>query len=315
MSKRANPAVLGLFVVLALAGALGTVFVLGSGRFFRDTVKAVLYFKGSVAGLDSGAPVEYNGVRLGSVTDVNMVSDESQGAVRIPVYVELDSHRVAGLGRIPGTEPGARLRQGIAAGLRGRLATQSFITGKLKIELTQHPAAKPEAPQEENGRIVIPTVAGAFDAWAQKIESLPLQQIVLSLEGSLRNLSILLASPDLQAIVSNLNATTRSTARLAEDLRLANLAELADQMRELAMQMRASLPPAEIHQAFTNLNATLIQAQTTLSDLSGSVGPLREEALRTIDEIGEAARSVRLLSDYIERHPEALLRGKREKGE
>lgn len=315
MSSKANPAIIGLFVVLAIAVALAAVVVLGSGQFFHKTTQAVLYFKGSVAGLDEGAPVEFSGVRLGSVTDVRMVYDATQDAVRIPVFIELDGGLIAGLPMSPSVPSGERLRRGVASGLRGRLETQSLITGKLKVVLTHEPDAPAETPPDEDGRIVIPTVTGTLDEWAQRIESLPLQQIAFSLQETLRNLSDLIAAPELRASVSNLNETTRSAALLTEDLRQANLPELSVQMRELVMQLRASLPPAEIEKTFTNLNTTLIQSQVALSEVTASVGPLREESLRAMREIGEAARSIRLLGDYLERHPEALLRGKREDGE
>ena len=70
MSKQANKTVIGIFVVVAIVLVVAAVLILGSGKFFKQTLKAVCYFEGSVGGLNIGAPVVFRGVRIGSVTDV-----------------------------------------------------------------------------------------------------------------------------------------------------------------------------------------------------------------------------------------------------
>ena len=70
MSKQANKTVIGIFVVGAIALVIAAVLILGSGKLFKQTLRAVCYFEGSVGGLNIGAPVVFRGVKVGSVTDV-----------------------------------------------------------------------------------------------------------------------------------------------------------------------------------------------------------------------------------------------------
>lgn len=311
MSRRANPAVLGLFVVVAVAAAVAAALVLGSGRLFRERTRVVFYFKGSVAGLDAGAPVEFSGVRLGTVTDVRMVYDSATRSVRIPVYAELEGDRISGLEDAAAERPGDHLRQGIEQGMKGRLEMQSFLTGKLKVVLVQDPGAESAEVREEGGAMVVPTVAGPWAELADKIEDLPFQQIVYSLDASLKRVSDLLASPELHASLSNLNDTVASVSQIAGDIHDARVDELGKELRELIAQVRADAPWAALGGAGTNLSATLVRSQAMMSDLASNTVPVREEAVVALREISEAARALQQLADYLERHPEALLRGKK----
>ena len=69
MSKKANPTVIGVFVVAALAIAVAAIVTLGSGKLFKQTETFVMYFESSLSGLDVGAPVELQGVRIGEVSN------------------------------------------------------------------------------------------------------------------------------------------------------------------------------------------------------------------------------------------------------
>src|SRR4030095_7622994 len=86
--KRANLAVIGGFIVGAVVLAIAGVMVLGSGKLFTETIKCVMYFEGAIQGLQVGAPVNFRGVKVGSVSNIKMQFDRQNLAVRIPVIVE-----------------------------------------------------------------------------------------------------------------------------------------------------------------------------------------------------------------------------------
>ena len=101
MSKPANKRLIGIFVLGAIALLVIAIVVLGSGKFFRKTFKAVCFFEGSVGGLNVGAPVVFNGVRIGEVTDVVLRYDTRDLTATIPVYIEIDPQRMKTLGPRP----------------------------------------------------------------------------------------------------------------------------------------------------------------------------------------------------------------------
>src|SRR5574342_1297040 len=97
MNKKISPTLMGAFVVGALALLVIAIIALGSGRLFRKTYEFVLFFQGSVNGLNVGAPVKYKGVEIGSVTDILLQLEKVEPG-RIPVIIELDAKKLAGRG-------------------------------------------------------------------------------------------------------------------------------------------------------------------------------------------------------------------------
>src|SRR5258705_4078868 len=127
MSTKANPKVIGGFVVGAIALAIGGLIVFGGGQFFKKAVPMVAFFQGSVGGLAVGAPVTFDGVKIGQVTKVEPVYDAAKQDVMIPVYVELDTP-IKTVGPQSGTVL-ADLDELIKDGLRAQLVSESMITG------------------------------------------------------------------------------------------------------------------------------------------------------------------------------------------
>ena len=311
MNRRTNPAMVGLFVVMALAIAVTAIIVLGTHRLGRPVTPAVLYFKDSVAGLDPGAPVEWSGVSIGQVEDIRMVYDANRNDLRIPVRVALERDRIVGL---RARDPDAfvnKLRLDIATGLRARLEMQSLITGKLKVVLLSQPDAPHAVATEENGVIVIPTVSSPFDAFTQQLGNLPLERIVATLDDSLRTLSRLLVGLESGGAVSNLNATLASTRQISAELERARVGDLVSQAHMLVANATGLVATGGVREAFSNANALLTASQDVLLDLRQQADGLRGDLGQTARETADAARAVRVLADYLEQHPEALLRGKR----
>ena len=138
MSKQANKTVIGIFVVVAIALVVAAVLILGSGKFFKQTLKAVCYFEGSVGGLNIGAPVVFRGVRIGSVTDVILRFDTKKLVFVIPVYIEIEPDKFSVIGVRP-KQLGENLKTFIDRGLRASLETQSIVTGQMQVGLDFKP--------------------------------------------------------------------------------------------------------------------------------------------------------------------------------
>ncbi|WMW65574.1 MlaD family protein [Nitratidesulfovibrio liaohensis] len=145
MAREANKAMLGAFVVGALALLAAAVLLFGSGRFMKDRPQLVLYFKGSVRGLNIGAPVVFRGVPIGSVTEIRLLHDPDTPEFFIPVFIEFEPERILNMkdGTVAKRQAdGKVLDLLVEKGMRARLALQSFVTGQLMIEVDFDPAAR-----------------------------------------------------------------------------------------------------------------------------------------------------------------------------
>jgi len=144
MGKRANPALIGAFVLFAIVICAAAVVVVGSGRLFRNTRTFVIFFPGSVNGLEKGAPVKFRGVPIGTVTDIRIRMRELAATGRIPVLIEVDRERVHELGGQHDTVDDQRVSELINdLGMRAQLQQQSFITGLLYVALDPNCRAEP----------------------------------------------------------------------------------------------------------------------------------------------------------------------------
>ncbi len=348
MSKRARPALIGLFVVAALGLLVGALVYLGVGSYSGQKLQLELYFRGSVSGLQVGAPVVLKGVQVGSVTGIRVAYLLDAGEVLVPVQVQLEEDAV--------DWPGEQERRDwprlhdllVERGLRARLALQSFVTGRLMVELGFFPGteARYQLPPEQRGR-ELPTVASGLEQLKQTVEALPLEDIGSSLLAVTRRLEQLLGSPEALALAGELGAAAASVHSLAQELdrQLPTLAadttRTLEQLRTLGIGLQQELgtTAAEIRSAAAALGSLARslegEAQPLARDLRGAVdaaagafaaarrtldtlqaslderSPLRLELQETLESVSAAARSLRNMADYLERHPEALLAGKR----
>jgi paraquat-inducible protein B len=134
MSKQANKTLIGAFVVGAIALVVAGIIIFGSGDFFAERPKFVMFFEGSVNGLNVGAPVTFRGVKIGTVTEVNLYFNPQDMSLKIPVYVEFDpKSMVLEKGSWQKSERYEYIKQFIDRGLRAKLQLQSMVTGLLMI--------------------------------------------------------------------------------------------------------------------------------------------------------------------------------------
>jgi paraquat-inducible protein B len=281
MSKKANPAAIGAFVIAALAIAVGGILVMGSGKLFKESEKFVLYFGGSLSGLDVGAPVEYNGIRVGEVVDINMVYNTDTDKIQIPVYIELEHGRMVFQGAGKQTET---MNDHIKRGIRAQLQSQSFVTGKMKIMLMLDPSDPARLVGADTSVTEIPTKLSLIADIGKSINELPLTDIIVNLSETVEDLAEIAASGDIQAILSELRKTAESLATMADK--------------------------NEIQKATQSFNETLTRAKELVENLNQSVAPVQQDLSAALNEFAAASKSARHLLDYLDRHPEALLRGK-----
>lgn len=327
MSKQASKSIIGAFVLGAIVLVIAGIVVFGSGKFFTKVNKSVMFFQGSVKGLQIGAPVVFRGVQIGQVTDIVLKVNQRDLTALIPVYVEIDQQKIAPIGGDDGYDEQFLLAL-IEKGLRAQLQLQSFVTGLLMVNLDFYPNTPIQLVGLENRHPEIPTIPSSLEQLTKRLEELPLKDIADSLNETLAGLNRLINSRDIQASIGSLNQLLRNTDSLARNLNT-EIGPLASDLRGVTDAARAAFAQAEKTRRFdegapgqiaTNINETLSATTSTLKEIHAAVSSLNGIAAqnanlgyeigRTLEQIAELSRSMRVLADYLERHPEALLRGK-----
>lgn len=208
MSKRANPTLIGSFVIGAIALAVVTILVLSSGAIFATRPQYVMYFEGSVKGLAIGAPVTFNGVKIGAVQDIAVQADPDTGQFSVPVTVEMEPERwQLTRGTLEEMRKKLPIQSLIDRGLRAQLQLQSLLTGQLFIQLDFFPD-KPARFVSKNAKIQeIPTVPTPMQELTKKIEDFPIQQVLGDISTTMAALNRLANSPEIPKTMQNLNQT------------------------------------------------------------------------------------------------------------
>ncbi len=250
-------------------------------------------FDESIRGLSIGAPVEMLGFELGKVVDIAPFGNLETGGFSVRVLVEIEPERYPDLMSPTSDDANAALVDAVKEGFRAKLATGNLLTGQKFISLGFFPNA-PEAQVGLSGEYpVIPVMPGSiaeiaesFASIAQQLEAVPMQQIGADLGRTASGLASLVNSTDLQSALRDLSTT---------------LAEFS----AVAANLNANVSPA--------LTGVMEEAERTLGSVRTMVdtnSAARNETKRLLIELTETAQAIRMIVDYLERHPEALIRGK-----
>jgi paraquat-inducible protein B len=325
MSKQANKTMIGVFVVGALVLVVSGILIFGSGEFLKEKVGYVMFFKGSVKGLDIGAPVSLQGVKVGTVTDILLRGHVNEFTFDVPVFIEIEPERITRVG-------GEFLLRGNSAktmqilvekGLRAQLQMQSIVTGKLMIELKFAPDKPVVMNGEDMGYPEIPTIQTGLEELAKKIEKVPIEEIFEKLHAAVAGIGKVVNSPEIMAAVNNLNGTLEAARGLILhlDQRVDPLTNSADNAlgdaRHLIQNVDNQVEPlakrlAETVDAANSALAQIGKTLRTIQDTTSGDSEVMNNLNNAILEISSAARSIGLLADYVAQHPESLLRGKGE---
>ena len=338
MAKQVSKTVIGVFVVSSIAMLIAGVIIFGSGEMFKKTVKYVMFFEDSIKGLSVGAPVIWHGVEVGSVSSIVLKINSKKLSIDVPVVIEIDPKRIEVEGERT-KNPREQMKHLIAKGLRAQLAIQSLLTGSSMVEIEFLPDTPVRLTGHDSRYPEVPTVESGMDKMVQKLQNLPIEKIAGKLVNILDNLDKVIADPEIKEMVSNLNAASKKLDGVLEnadklvldaDGRIKSLTDnlnnkldaLSDGMqttmgdaRKLLKDVDSQVKPLsnKIQTALVSARVALDKAQNTLTTVNGFIGErsgTRHKLNRALDEIGAAAKSLKSLMNYLERHPESLLQGK-----
>jgi paraquat-inducible protein B len=320
MARHARKTVIGAFVVGAVALAATGITVFGSRKFFQKRPTFVMYFSGSVTGLAVGSPVEFRGVKVGEVTKIAAVFDPKALSITVPVYVDIDPKSLI----LTGSEDASRVffthalyEPLLQKGLKAQLDIQSFITRQLYISMDFFPDQPTRLLGLDPSYPEIPTIPSLQDQIVQTLQKLP-EKIVNVTEGIER----LVNSPAAQESLRDLDVLIRYVGSEIKPL-MASLKATSDAARGTFAQAEKTLsmkegPPAEMAASFID---AMVKAGASLDQMRSTLGAYQKVAVqnanvgydltKTLADLDAAARSVRTLAEYLEVHPEAVLKGKR----
>lgn len=320
MIKKPNRTLIGAFVLGALILVMIGVMTFGAGRYFIKQPTFVMFFEGSVKGLNVGAPVVFKGVKVGKVTDISLRLNPDSKSVIIAVLAELDTHSITGTqGRIDAQDFFKLL---LRQGLKAQLQLQNLLTGQLVVELDFHPEKKAKLVKTDIPYPEIPTIPSSLEEFTKTVEKLPLDTLINKLTSAIDGMERAATSPELMKSIHSLNLALEDVRRLIENIN-SNIAPMAsdikgtlDDSRKMVQDLdkNSSALEASVEQTAEAARAAMVQAEKTFKALehaSSGDSPLMYQFSQTLKDISAAADSLRDLSDYLNRHPEALLRGKK----
>lgn len=333
MSKQANPTVIGAFVVGGVV-LIATAFALfGGAQLFAEKNRYVALFDEPTNGLRVGANVLLNGVRVGYVSDIDLIIDEVNFDTDTQVILELLPEDIkTKSGQRMGADLASRLDHETLvnkAGLRAALEIESFVTGQLRVELQLRPetaavmrAVDPLYPEIPTITSNIQELLNKVQTWFTDVrENVDIGGLSQRLNDVLQSIDDLARSEDLHQSLAGINhlINDEDIQQLGGQLKVtldeltaasAAASNLFNDTNESVETLTANLEPV-----FDRLTAALDEAERTLSVARSQLKGDSEQLYRlsaTLDELERAARSVREFFDFMERNPESILRGKPE---
>lgn len=326
MSKQASRTLIGAFVLGASALVVAAIIIFGSGKFFKKTFRYVLFFEGSVKGLSVGAPVIFHGVNVGRVTDIRLTFNGKDLTILIPVYIEIDPAKARVISG--DLEKEAYFEAFIDKGLKAQLQMQSFVTGQFLINLDLYPEKPVRLVGIEKEYPEIPTISSTMEELTKTLQELPIKELIQKLNHAVESIDQVAGSPELKESIHSLNQTLKSFDRLANNVD-SHVGPLASQVSGAADAALSAFVQAEKTlkmeegapgQIAVSIKETLAAARVALEETQEAVEGFKQigaqnanlgyEISRTLGEISALTRSLRSLADYLDRHPESLLKGK-----
>ncbi len=250
----------------------------------RDTISQsfVMIFKETVRGLSPGAPVDFRGLTVGEVSGIHVAHDprtkEVNMLVGMRIYPERLRSRVVGAVPTP-KEYRTILNEMVAHGLRAQLKNGNLLTGQLIVTLDYFPNAPKTKVDWALSPPRFPTTPGSL---------VELQATLMSILNKLEKLPLDEVVGDVRQTVQTLDATLKDADKMVRNVDK----DILPEVRMTLVEARKSLDAAK---------------QALSAD-----APLQQDLRVTLRELGRTAQSLRVLTDYLERHPESLIRGKQE---
>jgi paraquat-inducible protein B len=339
MSKEVNRIAIGGFVVGGIGLAVLALLVFGSGEFFQHKSLQVLFFQGSVKGLSVGDPVKFRGVDIGEVKKIELTLNSENLEFYVPVYVQIYRSRFSILGgKNMAQFDNEKVVDALVTkmGLRGQLQMQSFLTGQLFINYDFDPGTPIRRVGLDKNVYEVPTIPTALqmltdtlEEFVEDLRKANFREIVDNIAQTARGANELMNSADLRESVAHLNKALQDVQKFVEhtDELVAKVngrfdsaadgfeATMQDTRRVMQnIDKRVEPVASDIQNTLEAARSSFEKAERVMieaRELISANSMLRQEIMMTLESLSDASRSLEELTDYLQRHPEAVITGKK----
>ena len=328
MTPKALKFRIGLFLTLAGALFVGSLFFFGLTSFFQQKTVFVSFFDESLRGLNAGSNVRFRGVKIGEVRDIRLSLGGDATGRGIPVIYEIDTSRLQDKLGVPvDISTPENYKNALSDGLTAKLSSESLVTGQLYVDLDFRPSAKKAKPWTVNEKFLyIPStpslladVTDQLVKIVQNISKVDFAAIGGDLDNLLVRLDKTLADIDAEKTSRNLNATLASVRELIKSGDFQSMAKQVSQtgaaFEKLAHDLRDG--KGEIGRPLAGAIAEMAEATQSANAMAESLTALVESATGPVTEIEEtliefrmATEALQSFIEFLRRHPNALIFGK-----
>ncbi len=319
-TKNNKALAIGAFIVGALTLIFFALIFFSGGNMFSQKERVIMYFEGSVQGLQIGAPIKLKGVIIGEITDIqinfdnNDQTNNNKGNVLTAVTGDLALKHI----NRKGTEVKREFfEEAINKGLRAQLNFQSFLTGLLYVELDFFPDTSAVLYGAKDDSLELPTVGTGFEEITKNLQELNLKGISKNLEKLTSRLAAIAGSGAIEDTLTSVKTAADTFSQAGQDVsKLSkNLDKTNNELRQLLANLNQQTPAVA-----NELRTTMVRIQKSLDELDKATSsihhsfsddsPLIYQLNETLVEISQSAQAFRSLSETLDQQPEALLRGK-----
>lgn len=316
---KSKSVVIGAFI----AGAILLVFIallfFSGGQLFSHKERVIMYFTGSIQGLQVGAPIKLKGVVLGEITEIQINFQSDDKNVLTAVTADLALQRI---NRKGGNVDRQFFEDAITRGLRAQLNYQSFLTGLLYVELDFFPDTPSQIYGFQNDLLELPTVGTEFEEIAKTLQDLNIKGVIDNLEKLSANIAKLVESGAVEEALGSVKNAADSIDQTAIGVR-ADMNNISQGLNKTTSELTVLLKSLnqQAPAITNNLNQTLVLLQQSLDQFNSTAqsidttfaedSPLVYQLNRTLKDVSRSANALRNLSDTLDQQPESLLRGKK----
>ena len=350
MSKPVSAMAIGSFLLTGVGLLILALLLFGGNQFFKPKIEWVVFFDTSLNGLNVGAPVKVQGVQVGLVKEIGLQLDLDRPRLTKPVVLEIDPLRLTTPEGMPlklsifsSSEIREELKLLIEAGLRARLELQSILTGLLYVDLNFYPY-QPVRLTGQNYRDMpeVPSIPPTVDEVVttledvlKKVRAMPLDAMVEDVAVTLAEVRNLVGSAEARQSRKALNEAVMDARHLVQSLdrqmpgvlkhmddtlvgmqqTSRDIGATARETTRLVSSVQNQVVPImkAAEAALLKATAALESTQAAAANVADATGA--DSALQaSVVELRRSARSMRDLTDYLERHPDAVVFGKPDEG-
>jgi paraquat-inducible protein B len=289
--KKASPKAVGGFVIGAVLIGLIAVIVFGSGRIFEKRAQHVAFFTGSLQGLRLGAPVQFRGVEIGTVSEIYVQFNSVTLDFFIPVVLDINTDLLQDIGEAE-VEPEDRIEELIEKGLRAQLAVQSFVTGQQVVQLALHPGTPVQMVETDLPYEQIPTIPSTFEVMEKSVGNVlqDISDLIIDLKGFVGD-----NRGTIEQGLANISETTVDAKATMADLRkaaadIAVITEYVNKNREAIGDLVDNANDTILSYKSLAERAEAVVAENQ-DDLSKAISGLRQ-AEQKISDLAETANAI-----------------------